>query len=587
MLVVFLLVLCCLNTALVMLARVSGRQQEHAVRSALGAGRYRLMQQVLIETILLTIPGLIGGLLMGWAAARALVTMLGAMGSASSMDVRPNGVILGFNLGMSLLVACGAGLWPAFRAAKNNPALDLKANDRSVAAKQMGGWVVVLQVAVSVSLVTSAVLLGSTLGRLLTEHSGFRPQGTALASIDLGPLKLKPAEVERTVGELLRSVRKKPGVVASGFTGTGPLSGSFGASRAFGTDAHGNVHSDPHIMDRWVSPGYFDAIGTRLLAGEGKAPVATGSMSQCVLSHNLAVFFFPGESPIGRVVYASTFGQPDGTNLNPKAGCRVVGIAENARLASLRSVAPHVVYNVLSPSMQSDANLNLFAHLGVNLAVHAKTDAMAIAALQDTVKQVVPGMAEVKYQTLRQLEDADLDRERMLVSMSGVFALLALLLTALGMYGLLMRNVVLRTKEIGIRVALGAQRSQIVVAIAKRAMMDVGIGPPRRGSRNNSSGKGNPPAIKRNARGNRVALFHKYRRDSTGGRNCDFLSRAACGFCRSDGGAPGLVMFWLPTQMRVPQGFANRGSPERALCALGWEANLDLSSPGEEPALAR
>ncbi|MHB1938749.1 MAG: ADOP family duplicated permease [Acidobacteriaceae bacterium] len=469
MLVAFLLLLCCMNTALVMLARVSGRHQEYAVRSALGAGRTRLIRQVLIETVLLTIPGLLAGLLMGWAAARALVAMLGTMGSASSMDVRPNAIILGFNVAVSLLVAFGAGLWPAFRAAKTTPALDLKTSDRGVASKQIGGWVIVLQVAVSVSLVTSAVLLGGVLGHLLTEHSGFHAQGTALAAVDLGDLKLGPAQLAQTYGEILRSARHKPGVTASGFTDVKPLSGFFGASREFGIDRHGAIHSDPHIFYVQVSPGYFDAIGTRLLAGESAAPAAKDSMSQCVLSQALAAFFFPGENAVGRIVYASAFGQPDGTNLDPKNGCRVTGVAENAHLVSLRTAAPSILYNVVS--LQAPTSKHV-----LNIVVHAATDALAVAALRDTVKQVLPNSADVKYQTFRQLEDQDLNRERMLTSLSGAFALLALLLTALGMYGLLMRNVVLRTKEIGIRVALGAQRRQIVVAMAGKAMVEVGMG---------------------------------------------------------------------------------------------------------------
>ncbi len=476
MLVAFLLVLTCLNTALVMLARVSGRQHEFAVRSALGAGRKRLIAQVLTETILLVIPGLVGGLLIGWGAAHALVTMLGAMGGASSMDLRPNGIILGFNLGVGLLVAFGAGVSPAFRAARTHPALDLKASDRSFAAKRLGGWVVAMQVAVSVSLVTSAVLLGGTLSSLLAQDSGFNAHGTAFAYISLPSLRSNPAEKQRIVAELLRNVQNEPGVIASGFTGTQILSGFFGASRYFAVDSHGSVHSDQHVLERLVSPEYFNAVGTRLLTGETAAPAARDSISQCVLSYNLASQFFPGESAIGRIVYASTLGQPDGSSLDPKHGCRVVAVAENARLNSLRMPAPQVVYSVISPAVQSSTNSRLFANVGVNLVVHAKTDALAIAALRNAIKQTIPGATDVKYRTFHQLEDADLNRERMLVSVSVVFALLALLLTALGMYGLLMRSVVLRTREIGIRVALGAQRNRVVIAIARKAIIEVAFG---------------------------------------------------------------------------------------------------------------
>jgi putative ABC transport system permease protein len=473
-LVVFLLVLSSLNTALVMLARVSGRQQEYAVRSALGAGRYRLVRQVLVETVLLVVPGLACGVLIGWGSARALVTMLGSMGSASSMDIHPNAIILGFNVGIGLFVALSAGLWPALRAARAHPAWDLKASDRSIAARQLGGWVVILQVAVSASLVAAAVLLGGTLGRLLTEDSGFDAERTALASIHLNPNNSESSEP--TVSALLRSVRNKPGVLAAGFSGTEPLSGFLGASHEFGVDTHGNVHSDANVLARWVSPEYFSAVGTQLLRGESSAPLGAGAMAQCMLSDNFAAKVFPGESAIGRIVYASTAGQPDGANLDPKAGCLVVGIAENARLVSLRAEPPHVVYNVISTRVESEENRSLFSHLGINLVVRAKTSSLALAALQEAVKETIPGTEEVRYRTFRQLEDSDLNRERMLVSVSGSLALLALLLTALGLYGLLMRSVVLRTREIGIRVALGAQKSGVVIAVATKSMLDIGAG---------------------------------------------------------------------------------------------------------------
>lgn len=473
-LVVFLLVLSCLNTALVMLARVSGRQQEYAVRSALGAGRSRLLGQVLVETILLIVPGLVGGVLIGWGSARSLVTMLGAMGSASSMDVSPNATILGFNLGIGLVVAMGAGLWPALRAARTHPAWDLKASDRSVAARRLGGSIVILQVAVSACLVAAAVLLGSTLGRLLMEDSGFDADGIALASIHLAPPNTGTNQA--IVRELLRNVSQKPGSRAAGFSGAQPLSGFFGTGREFGVDSHGNVHSDSNVLDWWVSPGYFSAIGTRLLRGQSAAPVASGAMAQCVLSENFASAAFPGETAIGRIVYASTAGEPDGTNLDPKAGCLVVGVAEDARLVSLRAKAPHVVYNVVSPTIESVENRNLFSHFDIHLIVRAKTSSLALAALKDSVNETIPGVQEVRYRTFRQLENSDLNRERMLVSVSGALALLALLLTALGMYGLLVRGVVLRTREIGIRIALGAQKSEVVFALTRRTLLNIGAG---------------------------------------------------------------------------------------------------------------
>jgi predicted permease len=171
MLVALLLLFCCVNTALVMLARVSEHQQEYALRVALGAGRARLARQVIVESALLTLPGLAGGVLLGWGAAKALVTMLGERGNVASMDVSPNAYILAFNCSVSLLIALCAGAWPALRATRAAEAGDLRNTDRTVAASRFGGWLVALQVAISLSLITSAALTGETLTRLLSQHS--------------------------------------------------------------------------------------------------------------------------------------------------------------------------------------------------------------------------------------------------------------------------------------------------------------------------------------------------------------------------------------------------------------------------------
>ena len=474
MLVTFLLVLCCLNTALVMLALVSDRQREYAIRSALGARWLRLIRQVLVETIMLTIPGLLLGGLLGWSAARVLVAMLGTMGGASSMDVRPNLIILSFNVGLSLIVAIAAGLWPALRAAKAAPALDLK--DRGITAKGIGGSAVVLQVAVSVSLMTSALLMGSTLQTLLTNRAGIDAAGTGMAFIDFRPAKQQPKETAAMVGELLQKIQHAPGVTAAGITAMRPLIGFSTASPQFAFDQVGNIRSEPRALSVQVSPDYFKAIGTGLLSGSSEASMSTGSMPQCVISQNLAEAFFPKNSAVDRIVYSSTLGQPDGTDLDPKSACHVVGVAEDARLVSLRVPPPRTVYDLISPSQSIGDTPNILSGPVVNVIVRANTYALANVALQDSVRQALPGSVEVKFQTLEQSVSDDLNRERMLVSMSGTFALLALLLTVLGIYGLLMRSVALRTKEIGIRVSLGAQRNQIVTAIAKKTLVEIGAG---------------------------------------------------------------------------------------------------------------
>jgi len=468
-LVVFLLALCCVNTALVMLARVSGRQQEFAMRSALGAQRSSLIRQVLVESILLIVPGLIGGVFIGWVAANALVSMLGSKGTPSQMDLHPNAVILAVNAATAVLVALGAGLWPALCASKTAPSLDLKASSHSIASKQMGGLAISLQVAVSLGLITCSVLVAGVLASLTGGQAGFRPKGAAIAAIDLHSLKLNDAAAANLSSRLLHAAQDEPQVEAAGFIDEPPFSGSFGASRVFSIDRDHTIHSDPSVFYLRASSGYFAAAGTQVL--EGDTGSSSSGVNVCVLSRSSASFFFPHESAVDQLVYFSSWPNPDGTELDLKNACRVTAVVEDAKFVSLRQPAPHIFYQIFRPetSAQNYAQMNY-------LVVRANSDAPAMAAIRNVTRQVLPSAVEVKMNSMTQLIHQDLSRERMLVSVSTVFAVLAMLLTALGLYGLLMRTVTLRTREIGIRVALGAQRRSILLSIGWNTIVQTVLG---------------------------------------------------------------------------------------------------------------
>ena len=188
-LVGLLLLLCCANTALLVLARVSGRFREFAVRSALGAARGRLLQQVLTEVGLLAACGLAAGIWLGWAAAQSLVVMLAAVGEPPSLDVTPRVAILAFAAATTAFSALATGLWPALRASVVDPALDLKRGEALPSSKRQGTWIVAAQVAVSITLLVSASLLGSTFVHLLLEDSGFRTNDVVMADVDLSAAK--------------------------------------------------------------------------------------------------------------------------------------------------------------------------------------------------------------------------------------------------------------------------------------------------------------------------------------------------------------------------------------------------------------
>jgi predicted permease len=474
LLVALFLILCSVNTALVMLARISGRQQEYAVRAALGAFRNRIVRQVLVETFLLALPGLALGIFLGWFGALALRSMLASDGFSQQLDLQPNELVLSVTIGVTLLVALGAAAVPAYRAARTSPALDLKASARSVASGNLGGWAICLQITVSLCLVSIAFMLGTTLAQLLTAHSGFHFENAAWADIDLSPLKLPDEQGNQVFQRFATALQSQPGVSAAAFASPFPLYGHYTLSSAFSFDRQHRIHSQPNMSFASITPGYFAAAGTRIVEGN-PSPEATrddNGTANCVVSRSLAQVFFPGEDPLGQLIYFSTLGKPDGTAVDPKNACRVISVAEDAKYVSLRRPAPVILYqlsrlNVISGYVPTKEG---------EVLVRAASHSLALGAIRSAAAATLPAGAILKAQTFTDRVNQDLSRERLLVLLAASFALLALLLTALGLYGLLMRSVNLRTREIGIRVALGAQRRDILVALGGKTFINIVIG---------------------------------------------------------------------------------------------------------------
>jgi predicted permease len=470
-LVVFVLVLCCTNIALVMLARISGRQQEYALRVALGCSRGRLVRHVFIETVLLTGPGLVAGVFIGWPTAHLLVNILGNRGNLSSVDLRPNGVIIGVNLAAALLVAIGAGLWPALRAAWTQPSLDLKAGSQTLTARYVGRWAISLQVAVSVTLVSTALATGGMLTGLLTTHSGFRSPGVVIADLHLADAKLGTAEEIAHLNRFLDAVEEQPGVTAAGYIDVAPLRGySLGANRMFSVDRHHVVHSDPSLAYLKATPGYFEAAGTGVVAGQSNA-APPDSIPACVLSRTLANFFFPHQRALDELVYASNWPKPDGTDLDPKNACRVTAIVEDAQFVSLRQRAPAILYEIERPGSEKPQH----APPDI-LIVRARSTALAMTAVKDAAAKAALSDTDLSAETFDQVVKQDLSREMVLCNLSTAFAVLALLLVALGHYGLFTRAATLRMRELGIRLALGSGRVAILKTLSLPIAVAVGAG---------------------------------------------------------------------------------------------------------------
>jgi len=468
-----LLLLCCTNIGLLVLARVSGRQHEFALRSALGASRARIVTQILIEVLLLAPLGLVGGVAIGVALARTLAAMLGHIGAPSALDVAPNLTVILFSSAIALGTALSAGLWPALRMRRLAPALDIKQASRSLSGKLTGGWIIPVQVAISVTLLVSALLLGSTFAHLYLEPPGFQGRNLAFADVDFKSAKLPAAQSTQAAEAALVELQGAPGIENAALISAPPLRGIFARTRQFSFDRHGVEHSDNQVWPEAVSSSYFETAGTRILEGRAFTSADLTGDKVCVLSRSAAEFLFPGEDALGRLVYSGGDDtSKDAQSIDPKNARRVVGITEDAHFFSLRKQSDHIRY---TPDIQKVLGLGWFS-----LVVRTSNPSVAAADIRSVFHKAAPTATAPVVYTYNDLLNDHLQRERMLISLSTTFAAIALVLIAVGLFGILMRSVTQRTREIGIRMALGERRASVVrmilLSVLKRVFLGVVIG---------------------------------------------------------------------------------------------------------------
>jgi predicted permease len=456
------LLIACVNVANLLLARSAARQTEVAVREALGAGRARLVRQLLTESLVLALLGGGAGVLLASASLGSLLALQPG-GIPRLAEVRIDRTVMLFAAGLSVATGLLFGVFPALHATATSTAQTLReGSGRAVAGggHRLRGGLVVVQLALAMMLLAGAGLLLRSFDRLRRVDPGFRA-GSALTfrlSLPESAYGEEP-RVAAFYAELLRRLDALPGVDGAGAVMGLPLSGlSFMLS--FEVEGRPPVpfaqQASLHV--RTATPGYFPAMGIPLLRGRGLEPGDTAqSRPVVVLSESAVRRYFPDQDPLGQRIVVG-WRRPDGM---PKAGGEVVGIVGDVRDLGLDRAHPPEIY---IPHAQLPTQ-------AMDLVVRSTVDPWSLrSAVERAVAGLDPELPLARVQTLDAIVARSVSEPRFYMVLLGAFAGMAVLLAALGIFGVMSYAVVQRQREIGIRVALGAHPAEVLGMVMRHAL---------------------------------------------------------------------------------------------------------------------
>src|SRR5580692_5579689 len=456
-LVGLLLIICCANLASLQLSRSLSRQHELVVRSALGAGRLRLMRQLIIESAMLAVAGAGAGIVLSQWMSSLLVRYIEQSDFPVFLDLRPNAAVFAWTIALAALTVILAGALPALSITRfDTEAMLRSGTQRSLSRRKnrLGARLLPLQVALSLLLVSMALLFAFSTGKLLRMDPGFRVKGVTFFEVDFERRAEKGEARLELYRKMLDALRHSPGVEAASLLAVRPLGeGGIDESAA---PVEGNAPENKHLFENVVGPDYFATAGTRVLAGREFSDFdRSGANPVCIVNQAAANSFFPAQDALGKHIRPT---EPRATH----PICEIVGVVTDAKYLSLRQPAPPTIY-------YSYQQLPEFEWLG--FITRSRDTAVAVTAFKGVLHGFAPDTPLMPAGTMqRQLEDS-VGRERLLAAMSLFFGGLALLLTSIGLYGLESHRVTQRTPEIGLRMALGAQRRDILWAILREATL--------------------------------------------------------------------------------------------------------------------
>jgi macrolide transport system ATP-binding/permease protein len=460
------LLIACANIANLLLVRGMQRKMELSVRTALGAARGRIVRQLLTESVVLSVLGGIAGLVVAYLSTHMLLDLAFPGAQNVPIDARPSAMVLGFTCALVLLTGILFGIAPAWIAAKTDPADALRAGGRGTTsgASLLQRGLVVVQAALSLVLLVGAGLFSQSLRKLENKDLKLDTTNRYIVHINPQAAGYIQTQLEALYRTIEQSFHALPGVTKVGLSTYTPMEDNNWGN---GIQVQGQPDTNSGASLVKVSPEYFDSVGTKVIMGRSIGPQDTSTSPAVAVVNEEFVkgFFSKGENPIGR-----HFGSPGPQS---SSDYEIVGVVSDTAYTSARWTNHRMYFPALlqrSPSDKSpiESDESLYAGALV-LETSAPINNMGQLA-RETLAQINPNLAVVKFETFADQIADRFNDDRLVARLTALFGALALLLATIGLYGVTAYSVARRTSEIGIRMALGAERFSVVTMILRGAL---------------------------------------------------------------------------------------------------------------------